>query len=1323
MKWTDAQQSAIDAPRPGQLPSQTILVSAAAGSGKTAVLVERMIQRLKRRELSIQELMVVTFTKAAAAEMKARIGVKLAEEFQATGDEYLEEQLNMLPSAHISTLHSFCQWVIRSYFYKLDIDPSFTIGNDGELALMRYDVLDKILLEAYEQGLYNIYDVSDMFSTERSDQVLRDTVFQIYNFALAQSQPMRWLDQVCTTYESALHQTLLETTWGTLFWDEQQRQIEYLLERYEEAQRLVTLGNGFDKWMEKVSELQTLLQAMQKADTWDAMHLGVVGIGGFSFPVLRATKAMNESDPAILSEIKAILAEGKNILQAMPKGVFAITEADWREQMEYLVPLVRGIIELVKRFHEDFQQAKQEAGMIDFSDLEHLCLALLVDPESGDELQPSEVALELQDTFKEVMVDEYQDTNGVQEAIVNLVSRGDNRFYVGDVKQSIYGFRMADPQLFMEKYHRFDHDVNGVERRIDLSQNFRSHEAILNVTNFIFSQIMTDEGAGLTYGEAEALHTGRIVEEAPPEWIGGDVEVHVLCCDEDKVQTDTEEGEDLENDEKEMLFVIRKIQELKNNGTLVQDKDGTFRPMEWRDIVLLKRSISGSASRMIDLLRREGIPAYAEEKSGYFSAMEVQFVLSLLQIIDNPEQDLPMAIVLQSPLIGMDANDLGRLRLSVGENSLWSGLRPFVEASQNAGWIRFVDSMNTWRTMSRRHGITDLIWHIYDTLHVVEYVSAMPNGLVRRGNVLALYERAKQYENGNYRGLFQFLRFIESLQASGEDLSVAKTVSEADNVVRIMTIHKSKGLEFPVVFLMGTQKGFNKMDLNRSLLLHKEYGVGLKGYFPDLRVMYNSVPWIFVRQALEENLKAEEERILYVALTRPKDKLYITGYMKGSINGSTDRPATKKMGEWVAPVLQWGESAFTKEQILGCNSYLDWILRSLARHVAGGAQLRQFAEVESPQFPDIPYKDCPVSFHVHDGNDYSVSQETPFVEVDIMEQVRAQLPVEAPSLDPVVVDRLTSVYPYESSTERAGKISVSEIKRRFVELEELAKQMIEPDYRTEQKDSRVGMESIEAGSFKGNSVNDEASNDLDAVIEDIVTLSSTTSMNNRKVDSGTQNGMENIVAKGTKDGAEDATEEALDNVPVESPADLGPFDVTLSSINEFTPIRSGARWGTLMHEVMQWLPLQSYTRPSLRQALDNLALQGYLTDEERKAISEKRIYDFFQSHLGQRLLRAERVERELPFSMLFPANRVYPEMLDGEDLFLQGIIDTAFLEEGSWVLVDYKTDRLDEEALIERYRIQLMLYKEALERLTPYPVKEVYIYSFRLEKAIPVYHF
>ena len=895
---------------------------------------------------------------------------------------------------------------------------------------------------------------------------------------------------------------------------------------------------------------------------------------------------------------------------------------------------------------------------------------------------------------------------------MNLVSRGDNRFYVGDVKQSIYGFRMADPQLFMEKYHRFDHDVNSVERRIDLSQNFRSHEAILNVTNFIFSQIMTDEGAGLTYGEAEALHTGRIVEEAPPEWVGGDVEVHVLCCDEDKAQTDPEDGEDLENDEKEMLFVIRKIQELKNNGAMVQDKDGTFRLMEWRDIVLLKRSISGSASRMIDLLRREGIPAYAEEKSGYFSAMEVQFVLSLLQIIDNPEQDLPMAIVLQSPLIGMDANDLGRLRLSVGENSLWSGLRPFVEASQNAGWIRFVDSMDTWRTMSRRQGITDLIWHIYDTLHVVEYVSAMPNGLVRRGNVLALYERAKQYESGNYRGLFRFLRFIESLQASGEDLSVAKTVSEADNVVRIMTIHKSKGLEFPVVFLMGTQKGFNKMDLNRSLLLHKEYGVGLKGYFPDLRVMYNSLPWIFVHQALEENLKAEEERILYVALTRPKDKLYITGYMKGSINGSTDRPATKKMGEWVAPVLQWGESAFTKEQILGCNSYLDWILRSLARHVAGGMQLRQFAEVESPQFPDIPYKDCPVSFHVHDGNDYSVSQETPSVEVDILEQVRAQLPVEAPPLDPIVVDRLTSVYPYESSTERAGKISVSEIKRRFVELEELAKQMIEPDYK---RDTSSHDDAETIGSIMPDATEHRTTRNANDT-EDSSVGTSAVGAENHLVEDATGDTYKGNIELATNSGVENIAEDT----PAELPVDLGPFDVTLSSMAESASIRSGARWGTLMHEVMQWLPLQSYTRSSLRQALDNLALQGYLTDEERKAISEKRIYDFFQSDLGQRLLTAQRVERELPFSMLFPANRVYPEMLDGDELFLQGIIDTAFLEGGSWVLVDYKTDRLDEQELVERYRIQLMLYKEALERLTPYPVKEVYIYSFRLERAIPV---
>ena len=416
-------------------------------------------------------------------------------------------------------------------------------------------------------------------------------------------------------------------------------------------------------------------------------------------------------------------------------------------------------------------------------------------------------------------------------------------------------------------------------------------------------------------------------------------------------------------------------------------------------------------------------------------------------------------------------------------------------------------------------------------------------------------------------------------------------------------------------------------------------------------------------------MKAEEERILYVALTRPKDKLYITGYMKGSINGSTDRPATKKMGEWVAPVLQWGESAFTKEQILGCNSYLDWILRSLARHVGGGTQLRQFAEVESPQFPDIPYKDCPVSFHVHDGNDYSVSQETPSVDVDMLEQVRAQLPVEAPPLDPIVVDRLTSVYPYESSTERAGKISVSEIKRRFVELEELAKQMIEPDYKRD-IGSHDDVETI--GSIMPDVMDHRTTRNANGTKDSSVGTSAV-GAENHLVEDATGDTYKGNIELATNSGVENIAEDT----PAELPVDLGPFDVTLSSMAESATIRSGARWGTLMHEVMQWLPLQSYTRPSLRKALDNLALQGYLTDEERKAISEKRIYDFFQSDLGQRLLTAQRVERELPFSMLFPANRVYPEMLDGEDLFLQGIIDTAFLEGGSWVLVDYKTDRLD----------------------------------------------
>lgn len=1285
MKWTHDQQKAIEAPKPGPLSSQTLLVAAAAGSGKTAVLVERIISRLrdKTRPLSISELLVVTFTKAAAAEMSARIGAKLSEVYGETGDTYLEEQLHLLPSAHISTLHSFCQWVIKSYFYRLDIDPAFRIGNEGELQLMRSEVLDDVLLQAYTNNDYHIFEVADMLSDNRSDERLKHQLLRIYDFALAQSDPQAWLDKAYQRYESAMDTSLLETIWGQAFWQEQQDIIARIESDYETMVALINRPDGPAPWQSLVDEVAGIREALRESENWDAMHAAVALAEKHRFGAYRKTgfKKDLESgavDAGIVSQVEALGKQNKERLQAMAQGPFAVDEATFKEQLRGQLPYAQGIIGLVQAFDTAFKAAKRRAGLLDFSDLEHLCLALLRDKDEDGNWHPSSVALELQEQFKEVMVDEYQDTNGVQEAIVNLVSRRDNRFYVGDVKQSIYRFRMADPTLFMEKYHRFGRDEADVERRIDLAQNFRSHENILSFTNFLFRQIMTEEGAELSYGDEEALYPGRLTEDMPEDWVGGPVELHLIEVDDTTQQEASEKGassnatamasdggddaDELENDEKEIAFIIEKLQALKAAGVKIQEKDGSFRPMCWRDVVILLRSVAGKANRMVEAMRIAGIPAYAEENSGYFSSLEVQLLIALLQVIDNPEQDLPMAAVLGSFIVGLDANALGRLRMQ-GDGSLWSLLPTFAGKEDNPAVMAFIERFTRWRTLSRRRSVSELLWHIFEDINYVEYVSAMPNGLVRRANVLALYDRAKQYEAGSFRGLFRFLRFIESLQAAGEDLSVARTVSEADDVVRIMSIHKSKGLEFPIVFLSSVQKKFNMRDLMEPILLHKDGGLGLKGYYPDYRVMYGSLPWLYNRRLLAKAAKAEEERILYVALTRARDKLFITGYVKNF---------AARCARIAAPALVLDEQQLPADLILGGNSYLDWLLLGLGRHLEGNS-IRLNSGVEDIRMPNLKDKSCRFTVAVHDGSAYTKLRSTSTDAEMLLHKVYAMEPLGAEPLPEAIAHRFAFSYAYPGAVITPAKISVSEIKRRFAEAEALA-------------------------ATSGSIIDDDLDSTLQATSgETGITAEEQALPNHEPADGVLMN--EVSVNEGT------IIDEAFAMKPV--------------ALSEEAVTGSGARWGTLMHEAMQWLPLQPYTKESLKKALDNLVLAGYMTMDERQVLNETYLRQFYESALGQRMLTSPRVEREWPFSRLVSASDVYPQVEQNEQLFLQGIIDTAFEEDGAWVLVDYKTDKVrNADELRQRYRLQLRIYKEALEQLTGMPVKETYIYSFRLREAV-----
>ena len=1269
VKWTPEQESAIMSPKDSNLGAQTLLVAAAAGSGKTAVLVERIITRLKDMEnpLSVQELMVVTFTKAAAAEMSARIGVALAKAMESTDDKALqarlERQLNLLPSAHISTLHSFCQWVIRSYFYKLDIPPTARIGNEAEMALLKQEVLENLLKEAYENNTYGIFDLSDFFSDDKSDAGLQDKVLSLYEFAMSQSNPDGWMRHAVEPYKAAQEQDLRDTLWGRAMWDDQQAEIDCIADRIEQMEPLLESPVGPKKWDKVYQEQLAALAQLKGAQTWSDMVDVCRNLDTFtkaSFTSLGKALEKGEVDGALADEFKSLGAQNKDSLKGMKNGLFHIDEAVLQQQFKDQYPLIHNLVELTIAFHKAYDEAKKEQGIMDFSDLEHLCLALLVEPGTEDDPKPSEVALELQDTFKEIMVDEYQDTNGVQETIINLISRVDNRFYVGDVKQAIYSFRMADSSLFMNKYNTYGLMNDAVERRIDLAKNFRSHENILTTTNFIFYQIMTQEAAELDYGEKESLIPGRIVEDAPSDWVGGAVELHLLDTSDtnrsDETDGDSETaGDEPENNERELDFIIQKIKELHASKKRVQNADGSFRQIQWRDFAVLRRSLAGWGTRAVAAMRQAGIPAVVNERDGYFEAQEIQLLLSLLQIIDNPEQDLPMAAVLHSGFVGLDANELGALRLT-GDGSLWSVMPLYAEQNQDERLLQFIAHIERWRTLSRRHGVADLLWDIYETLDYVNYVGAMPNGLVRRANVMALYERAKGFESSGFRGLFRFLRFVESLRDSNQDMAVANVVTEADDVVRLMTIHKSKGLEFPVVFLSGVQKKFNTMDFNSPLLVDKNGGIGLKGYYPDIRVSYPSMPWLYCKSIKSDAMKAEEQRILYVALTRARDKLFLTGYINKEIKKE------KGVGAHIKHAALTQTQALGADLIKAGDSYLHWLLIAFARHLDGGAPLRNIIELEGETNFDLLDRQCQIKVEIHDGSLYGDLDYKADVDETTINTVRALGKVNDVELPEKIVQRFAFTYPNLIAAKTTAKISVSELKRRFAER------------------------------------------DTEAVSATDVSVSqkSVTSSN----------------------ASDDATDEAAiedSSIPVISETELADsvFGRKPMAIADAEEIVTGAQWGTLMHEAMQWLPVKKYTQQSMTDMLNSLQAEGKFSDEERSLLSDRSLYGFFNSDLGQRLIASKRVERELPFSMLFDGNRVYPDVENGERLFLQGIIDTAFVEDDQWVLVDYKTDRVKSgDELIRRYKIQMDLYKEALETLTDMSVKASYIYSFRLHEAV-----
>lgn len=931
-QWTDEQWKAIVA------DGQDILVAAAAGSGKTAVLVERIIQKITAKEdpIDVDRLLVVTFTNASAAEMKTRIAEAIERELDKQPNSlHLRRQLSLLNRASISTIHSFCLDVIRKYYYLIDIDPVFRIADDTEAELLKEEVMEELLEEEYGKADNELFfEVVDRYTGDRSDAELQEMILAIYEFSRSHPEPYKWLDQLVEMYDINEDAPLTELPYISYLKKYVEMELAAAKRLITRALQLAHLPGGplpraenYRDDLQLIAHLETLLNR-----SWDELYEAIKSL---SLSRLKPCRG-DEYDPQLLEEAKSLRDQAKKKLESLRDNIFSLRPTTWLRHMREMKPIVETIVRLVKQFTEMFQARKREKGIMDFSDLEHYCLQILRHPNSADgQWIPSDAALDYRAQFVEVLVDEYQDTNMVQEAILQLVTKGNehtgNLFMVGDVKQSIYRFRLAEPMLFLSKYKRFTADGKQSGMKIDLSNNFRSRAEVLHGTNFIFKQIMSETVGEIAYDEAAELKYGAVDypdnEHAAPELIIID-----RNCKEDE-ETEEFDTNDLAAAQLEARMMAKKIREIVSGPFHVYDRKAKrMRRAMYRDIVILLRSMT-AAPQIMEEFRAQGIPVYADLSSGYFQATEISIMLSLLKVIDNPYQDIPLASVLRSPIVGLNENELALIRIHEKKGTFYEAMVSFLnkaadnreEETLQQKLRQFYEQLKQWRTMARQRSLADVIWQLYRDTQFYDFVGGLPGGKQRQANLRALYDRARQYEATSFRGLFRFLRFIERLQERGDDLGAARALGEQEDVVRIMTIHSSKGLEFPIVFIAGLSRPFNTRDLYESYLLDKELGFAARFVDPKLRISYPTLPQLAIKQKKRLDVLAEEMRILYVALTRAKEKLYLIAAVKDAEEEIAKWKSTAMEEEWLLP----------DDVRASARCYLDWIGRALIRHRDG----------------------------------------------------------------------------------------------------------------------------------------------------------------------------------------------------------------------------------------------------------------------------------------------------------------------------------------------------------------------------------------------------
>lgn len=1035
-RWTKEQQRAI------VTSGCNLLVAAAAGAGKTAVLVERIIKKVtdSKDPIDIDRLLVVTFTNAAASEMRERIGDALSTELEKNpNSQRLLRQAALLNRSYIITIHSFCLDVIRNYFHSIDLDPAFRIADGTECSLLKKDALGEIFDEVYEDGSLSedFLNLVECYGGGRGDDALSDMVLRLFEFSQSMPKPDRWINEMVEKFNPSDDFDFNASTWAGILMDNISIELSGLKSMMDRAVSLTKKVPSLEPYYNHlITEAQMVGDLLTCSnESWDKLYQAFLALDFANLP-----RSKKDIDKETLEKAKAIRDEVKKRVKKLKEETLTSSSKDIAEQMKKLYPSMACIGELCMRFAKRYGQKKKEKGIIDFSDIEHYCIDILTEEDEEGEFTPSKAAYYYREKFYEILIDEYQDSNMVQELILSTVSRKGpdehNVFMVGDVKQSIYRFRQAKPELFLEKYSTYsDEDVNR-DRRILLYKNFRSRKEVIEGANYIFKGIMSKDIGELDYDNNEKLNPGADYGEAVDGInYGGPVELHVIessAQDEENEPSDEETSEDLaEEDEDvdkiqlEARLVAKRIKELMGQDgkgfTVYERGSRTYRPLEYRDIVILMRATSSAAPVFMEELSQRSIPIFADTASGYFEETEIQTVMSLLQIVDNPMQDIPLLSVLRSPIIGFTSEELIDIRNADNKRSIYEALLTKAKESDDTALrcSEFLARLKAWRHKALNMSISEFVWYLYSDTGYYAYVGAMQGGLKRQANLRVLFERARQYEDTSFKGLFNFINFINKLKKNNGDMGSAKVVGENENVVRIMSIHKSKGLEFPVVFVCGMGKKFNMTDLNKSILFHHDLGFGPDYVDSKKRYYYQTI----IKQALKKKIKieslSEEMRILYVALTRAKEKLIMTG---------TVRSLEKACIKW-AESLESQEEKIPKHQVINGSTFLDWVCPVLMRH-RDCSLLRDMAGTGS--FSHDMKADEESKWDVKLWTRKEVLSE---YGRNVKDEAAAGLEIVEEVPDEQLVNeirkRLEWEYPYIKSSKIPAKLTVTELKRRF----------------------------------------------------------------------------------------------------------------------------------------------------------------------------------------------------------------------------------------------------------------------------------------------------